>query len=353
MPERTAPWAEPVRQRLRAWRAGQPLVDTRNARLYFPDDRHPRWAVPAGDLLLPAPGALVHDGLVVLSPGDADIWVEEDRQTYGEPRNPYHRVDALPSSRHVQILAGQTTVAETHRPVLLIETGAPPRWYIPPGDVASAHLEPDPARTTCQYKGEATYFRVRNSVDCAATLRRSYCLSVLGIGSRRVPILGVTANPDSLWTVQQIRNLLMDLGDRAADLRFLVRDRAGQFTRAISAADTAYSCVQARTAPETAGRNTSSNGLPCRGRPREHHRAGLLRVLGMLRLSRRSKPVHLLPTRDARLPCTTPDPAPPGSAVTTPDPPRQMQTHPIGPGQHENDTPRKRRSARLPSRTED
>jgi uncharacterized protein (DUF427 family) len=63
----------------------------------------------------------------VLSPGDADIWVEEDRQTYGEPRNPYHRVDALPSSRHVQVSAGQVIVAETSRPVLLIETGAPPR----------------------------------------------------------------------------------------------------------------------------------------------------------------------------------------------------------------------------------
>jgi hypothetical protein len=54
--------------------------------------------------------------------------------------------------------------------------------------------------------------------------------------------------------------------------------------RAISAADPAYSCVQTRTAPETAGRSTSSNGLPCRGRPRELHRAGLRRILGMLRL---------------------------------------------------------------------
>jgi len=66
-------------------------------------------------------------------------------------------------------------------------------------------------------------------------LRRIYALIVVEHGTRRAYLAGITASPDGTWTTQAARNLLMDLGHHATTIKFLIRDRAGQFTSSFDA----------------------------------------------------------------------------------------------------------------------
>jgi uncharacterized protein (DUF427 family) len=89
-----------------------------------------------------------------------DHWYEEDEEIFVHPRDPYHRVDVLESSRHVKVSVNGEVVAETERPKILFETGLPPRYYIPPEDVREEALVPSDKETQCPYKGVASYYSV-------------------------------------------------------------------------------------------------------------------------------------------------------------------------------------------------
>ena len=89
-----------------------------------------------------------------------DRWFEEDVEVFSEPKNPYVRVDALPSSRHVRVVFNGAVVAETQKPTILYETGVAPRYYIPAVDVRLDLLNPAERKTSCPYKGFASYWSV-------------------------------------------------------------------------------------------------------------------------------------------------------------------------------------------------
>ncbi|WP_206025799.1 DUF427 domain-containing protein [Rhodococcus sp. 14C212] len=208
---------EPSERRVRGMWAGHTVVDTVHALLVWPPGRPvPFYLFPRDDvrtdLLAPAPApgdrndvarwfdltdgetrapaaAFVldvagleeyigfewfgHRGPGIEHPGGPGIehpggpgiehWYEEDTEIFVHPRDPYSRVDALPSSRHVQVSIGGTVVADTRHPVLLFETRLPVRYYIPPADVDFSVLEETELHTSCPYKGTARYWSFTGS----------------------------------------------------------------------------------------------------------------------------------------------------------------------------------------------
>jgi uncharacterized protein (DUF427 family) len=144
-----------------------------------PTDKHTRcpykgeasyWSIKTGDrevanavwsYLDPLPGRTDIKGYMAFYWDRADSWWEEDDEVFVHPRDPYHRVDVLNSSRHVRVEVDGQTVAETRRPRLLFETNLPTRYYVPKLDVRRDLLEATDTVTHCPYKGKASYWKLR------------------------------------------------------------------------------------------------------------------------------------------------------------------------------------------------
>jgi uncharacterized protein (DUF427 family) len=94
-----------------------------------------------------------------------DHWYEEQEEVFHHPRHPYHRVDTVQSSRHIEVYVDGVKVADTKRPYLLFETRLPTRYYIPQENVNMEYLTPSQTQTVCPYKGFASYWSVSVNGD--------------------------------------------------------------------------------------------------------------------------------------------------------------------------------------------
>lgn len=100
-------------------------------------------------------------GYVKIEFKDLDAWFEEQAQIHYHPKDPFHRVDILPSGRHVKITLAGRTLADTGTEggvMSLWETNFPGRWYVPATAVDFSLLRPSETKTGCPYKGSASYY---------------------------------------------------------------------------------------------------------------------------------------------------------------------------------------------------
>jgi uncharacterized protein (DUF427 family) len=100
--------------------------------------------------------------------------VREEEEVFIHPRSPYTRIDVLPSSRHVEVTVNGVKVVDTNRSMVLVETGRPPRYYVPTDDIRMDLLEPTETVTGCPYKGFASYWTVHAGKETYPDLAWSY-----------------------------------------------------------------------------------------------------------------------------------------------------------------------------------
>ena len=159
-------------------------------------------------------------------------WLEEEERAVGHPHDPFKRIDTFRSSRHVVVSLGGTVLADSRRPVALLETHLPVRWYLPRDDVRMDLLEPSEHRTTCAYKGHAAYYSVPAAGDAgrdvawtyAQPLREAQAVrDMICFFSERTDLTvdgEAVARPVTPWSAQQDQQRLFDRTGDPASLEF-------------------------------------------------------------------------------------------------------------------------------------
>lgn len=74
--------------------------------------------------------------------------------------NAVERIRIYPANRTYVVRAGGAVLAESDSAIILAETGFPDRVYFPRKDIAMPFLEASETRSTCPYKGDASYFNL-------------------------------------------------------------------------------------------------------------------------------------------------------------------------------------------------
>jgi len=113
-------------------------------------------------------------GCVVLSFDAFTRWFEEDQELVGHAHDPFKRIDTLTSGRQVVVSLNWLVLADSKRPTALLETHLPIRWYLPREDVRMDLLVPSEHRTTCAYKGRASYFSLASGDEAGRDIAWTY-----------------------------------------------------------------------------------------------------------------------------------------------------------------------------------